>query len=214
MWDKLNEPNLVRRYFDSIGVYGDVTIARQVTLGPGSLTVLPRGVWHRSVVVSGELFAVSMALDAPSVASAIGEAVALNLRTRLLYKAPVIGETNSRIRSLKNVRDDFRATLSHLSMESIALAAGALSEYDFDRYKQHRVFISTPARQIRGRCLVVSISLPEDTCQYRPEVLPILSHGVRSEVPIPSDSMDAAGLLVNASEPFSLATLLETGASA
>lgn len=214
MWDKLDEPKLVRRYFDSIGVYGDVELARQVTLGPGSLTVLPRGVWHRSIVVSEESFAVSMALDAPSIASAIGENVAQNLRTRMSYKAPVIGETNSRIRSLKTVRDDFLETLSHLSMESIALASGALSEHDFGRYSQHRVFISTPDRQIRGHCLVVSISLPEAACQYRPEVLPILSHGVRSSVPIPSDSVDAARLLVNASEPLSLTRLLETGASA
>jgi hypothetical protein len=85
----------------------------------GSITIIPRGVWHWSECKSDESFAVSICLGVPSRAEILSKALLKRLRRVEQNRVPLFGPISSQAGSLQSLLDEAGPLLRTMSGKSL-----------------------------------------------------------------------------------------------
>jgi hypothetical protein len=98
--------------------------ASEEMVGEGTITVIPRGVWHWSVGKSKESFAVALCINPPSCAQALTQELYKRLRLMERYRMPLVGSPVSQCEAMEACVKEAGALLQAMNCKSVLPEAG------------------------------------------------------------------------------------------
>jgi len=90
-------------------------------VGEGTITVIPRGVWHWSEGKSEESFAVSLCVNPPTFAQTLSRSIYKRLRLLERYRMPLFGPADAQRDAMEACAKEAAAFLNDIRCESVLL---------------------------------------------------------------------------------------------
>lgn len=93
--------------------------AHEELVTAGTITIIPRGVWHWSEAKSDESFAVSLCMGLPSRAEILSKALFKRLRLVEQNRMPLFGSNNSQIDAMRSLLDESGPLIQAMTGRSV-----------------------------------------------------------------------------------------------
>lgn len=100
--------------------------AEEVIVKAGTITVIPRGVWHWSLNKSDESFAVALCVNPPSYATILTQALYKRLREYEVFRQPVYGSFQSQTETLTKMNIELSSMLNKIETQSVLQQHGKM----------------------------------------------------------------------------------------
>lgn len=163
----------------------DFTRASEVVVREGTITIIPRGVWHWSEGRGDESFAVALCVNPPSVASVLTQALSRQLRHAESVRRPVYGTPDEQLALLEEGLRAVKELAARWDGEDV-LVADRRSVFTAEK-AESASFHASPAARIELEPLRLWLNEQELRVDGHPSQLEVLrvicksAHGFKGE---------------------------------
>ena len=104
----------------------DFSKAEEEIVREGSITIIPRGVWHWSEGKSDESFAVALCVNPPSAAMTLTQALYKKLRLLEQNRTPMLGDGSAQLDAMEECLKEATALLKTMNAQAMLAQEGRL----------------------------------------------------------------------------------------